>query len=112
MVYIDINKNTQVVYLPAHGYEPTVETVHLAARNTVDGTAVGFSIAACTLYTYLLRLIVGLPAEGLHTGEWEYTLWDENYTEPLGKGIMVVTANSAAVNAYKRDITYKQYDAE
>lgn len=106
MVYIDKNKNTQVVYIPSHGYTPDASTVKLTARNTADGTEVKFAVASCEKWSYLLRMVIGLP-ECLAVGEWEYTLTDGEI--PPQTGIMIVTKNSDAVMQYKRDITYKQY---
>lgn len=106
MIYIDRNKNTQVVYIPDQGYEPVTDSVRLTAVSTADRTQVEFVVNECKRYSYLLRLIVGLP-EGLTLGEWQYTLSDGS--NPDLTGLMVVTANSDAVMQYKRDITYKQY---
>ena len=105
MIYIDTNKDTQIVYVPRNGETPG-EDVRLVAESTADRTAAEFAVATCEVLGHLLRLVVGLPDE-IFPGEWQYAL--KSNGADISTGLMIVTEDSAAVLSYNREIKYKQY---
>lgn len=116
MIYIDLNKSTQVVYVPRNGAIPGAgDSLKLTAVSTSDRTAVEFLVASSSVTGYLLRLVVGLPGAGIFEGEWEYTLTlvsgsgESTTSKDIAYGLMKMTGDTAEVLAYNRETKYKQY---
>ena len=106
MIYVALEKSTQVVYVPRNGMPlGKDDEVLLEATSTAERRSVVFTLASAAVAGDYLRLVVGLP-EGLDAGEWEYRL-----TIPAGEstGLMQVTGDETEVLAYRREIEYKQY---
>lgn len=87
MVYINIKDTAPAVWLPANGWEGDAESLALSVRNTVDQQTVDLPWVEVTPAGFLLRLdLSGIP-EGLHPGEWQYTLTSGE--ETIATGLLV-----------------------
>ena len=107
MLYIDAIENIQVLYVPRNGWAPATDAeVTMKLENTSDHTRVSLTVASFAVAGHFLRLVVGLPDEGLHPGEWEWTLsWDT----VAACGLAMVTEVPGEAREYNREIKIKQY---
>ena len=105
MLYITLDKNIQKAYIPRNGFAS--QPVSLEAVSTSDrgiGTSFALHEAQTTGAFFLITL--GLT-EGLHEGEWEWTLTlDDGNTVT---GLMQVVATQDGPAQYNKEIQYKQY---
>ena len=105
MLYITLDKNIQQAYIPRNGF--TAQPVSLEAVSTSDrGIGASFALyEAQTTGTFFL-ITLGLM-EGLHEGEWEWSLSLEDGNNVTGLMQVVASQEDAAV--YNKEIQYSQY---
>jgi len=110
MIQLDIRKPSQSIFVPLPVPGPATDAA-LTARSTSDNTVVAFDIVTAFEGGFLLQLMVCLPEEGFHEGEWEYTLAyvDEEGKEQTATGILNAYGDGAGVKEYDKEIYYKQY---
>lgn len=111
MVFIDINEQTQSIFLPLPVADVAESSVAIEATSTADRTTVTFPIDSWTVEGFMLNAIIGLP-EDLFVGEWEYLLTyvDGDGLDVAACGIMKVEeTTSDGTIQYDKTIRYKQY---
>ena len=105
MLYIILDKNIQQVYVPRNGF--TAQPVSLEAVSTSDrGIGASFALYEARTTGAFFLITLGLM-EGLHEGEWEWTLTldDDNTVN----GLMQVVASENDAAEYNKEIQYSQY---
>ena len=105
MLYISLDKNIHQAYVPRNGF--TSQPVSLEAVSTSDrGIGASFALYEAQTTGAFLLITLGLM-EGLHEGEWEWTLTlDDGNTVT---GLMQVVASQDEAAQYNKEIQYKQY---
>ena len=105
MLYITLDKNIQQAYVPRNGF--TAQPVSLEAVSTSD-RGIGASFVLHQVHTTgaFFNITLGL-LEGLHDGEWEWTLTLEDGNTITG--LMQVAASQDGAVQYNKEIQYKQY---
>jgi hypothetical protein len=114
MVNITSQDRVLVLYIPSNGNTPaTGAQLGLIVRSTHDnGPLMAFTFHGWEVSGAFIKVCVERP-EGLHEGEWEYTLRDAD-GPVLSQGLMMVgtmPADAASVQ-YNREIEYKEYGNE
>lgn len=105
MLYITLDKNIQQAYVPRNGY--TSRPVNLEAVSTSDrGIGAAFVIHEVQTTGAFFLITLGL-LEGLHEGEWEWTLTLDDGSAVTG--LMQVVASQDDAVQYNKEIQYKQY---
>lgn len=105
MLYITLDKNIQQAYVPRNGF--TAQPVSLEAISTSDrGIGASFVLHEVQTTGAFFLITLGLQ-EGLHEGEWEWTMTlnDGNTVT----GLMQVVASQDDAVQYNKEIQYKQY---
>lgn len=114
MVNITSPDRVQVLYIPSNGNTPATGVVlGLVVRSTHDnGPLLSFTFQGWEVSGTFIKVCVETP-EGLHEGEWEYTLQDAEGLV-FSQGLMMVGAMPADAGAvqYNREIEYKEYGNE
>ena len=114
MVNITSQDRVLVLYIPSNGIIPNSETeLRLIVRSTHDnGPRLVFIFQGWEVSGAFIKVCVERP-EGLHEGEWEYTLQDSKGVI-FSRGLMMVGAMpaDAASVQYNREIDYKEYGNE
>jgi len=105
MLYITLDKNIQQAYVPRNGV--TSQPVNLEAVSTSDrGIGAGFVIHEVQITGAFFLITLGL-LEGLHEGEWEWTLTLDDGSAVTG--LMQVVASQDDAVQYNKEIQYKAY---
>ena len=83
MVNITSQDRVQVLYIPSNGNTPaTGAMLGLVVRSTHDnGPLLAFTFQGWEVSGAFIKVCVERP-EGLHEGEWEYTLQDNSLELP------------------------------
>lgn len=104
MLYIT-SDNIQQIYVPRNGY--TAQPVNFEAVSTSDrGIGVSFALHKAQTSGAFFLVTIGLP-QGLHEGEWEWTL---TLTDGATiTGLLKVAASEAEAVQYNKEIQYTQY---
>ena len=114
MVNITSQDRVLVLYIPSNGTTPaTGAQLGLIVRSTHDnGPRLAFTFQVWEVSGTFIKVCVERP-EGLHEGEWEYTLRDSEGVI-FSRGLMMVGAMpaDAASVQYNREIDYKEYGNE
>ena len=101
----------QVIYIPSNGNAPAAGSeLSLSARSTHDESPVlAFILQEWEIVGDFVKACVEKP-EGMHDGEWEYTLADSEGAV-LSRGLMQVGAMPADCTTiqYNNETSYKQY---
>lgn len=104
MLYLTLD-NIQQAYVPRNGF--TAQPVNLEAVSTSDrGIGVSLVLKEAVISGAFFLVTLGLP-EGIHEGEWEWTLTLSDGNSITG--LMMVTASKADAAQYTHEIQYKQY---
>ena len=105
MLYITLDKNIQQAYVPRNGF--TAQPVSVEAVSTSDrGIGASFALYEAQTTGAFFLITLGLM-EGLHEGEWEWTL-----TLDAGNAsnrLMPVGASQDDAAQYNKEIQYSQY---
>ena len=105
MLYITLDKNIQQAYIPRNGF--TAQPVSLEAVSTSDrGIGASFALYEAQTTGAFFLITLGVM-EGLHEGEWEWTLTLEDCIIFIGF-IQLLASQDDAVQ-YNKEIQYKQY---
>lgn len=105
MLYITLDKNIQQAYVPRNGF--TAQPVSLEAVSTSDrGIGTSFALYEAQTTGAFFLITLGLT-EGLHEGEWEWTVTLEDGNTVTG--LMQVVASQDEAAQYNKEIQYKQY---
>ena len=106
MLYITRDKNIQQIYIQRQGNAAL--PIGLSAVSTSDmGNGVSFVVNKAEISGRFYRLTIGLPDEGFHEGEWEWSLVLADGATICG--LMQVTATAEEGIQYNKTINYKQY---
>lgn len=105
MLYITLDKNIQQAYVPRNG--ATAQPVSLEAVSTSDrGIGASFVLHEVQTTGAFFLITLGL-LEGLHVGEWEWTLTLDDGSAVTG--LMQVVASQDDAVQYNKEIQYKAY---
>ena len=105
MLNITLDKNIQQAYVPRNGF--TAQPVNLEAVSTSDrGIGAIFALYEAQTAGAFFLITLGLM-EGLHEGEWEWTLTLEDGNTVTG--LMQVVASKDDAAEYNKEIQYSQY---
>ena len=111
MLNITSPDRVQVLYIPFNGMAPADGAeLGLIARSTHDESPrLAFTWKGWELSGNFVKACVELP-EGLHAGEWEYTLTDSEGVV-YSRGLMQVGAMpaDAAYMQYNNETEYQEY---
>lgn len=113
MINIATEDLVLVLYIPHNGHIlPDDAGMVLAARSTHDlGESLVFTMQGWEVSGDYVKACVERP-EGLHEGEWEYTLAADGAV--ISNGLMQVgqMPGEAAVVQYNKEVEYKEYGNE
>ena len=114
MVNITSQDRVLVLHIPHNGTIPgDGAELGLIVASTHDiGPRLAFTFQGWEVVGTFIKVCVERP-EGLHEGEWEYTLLDSEGVV-FSKGLMMVGAMPADAESvqYNREIDYKEYGNE
>ena len=109
MNYINKNAQEATLYIPANGYELSVDTtLAVDIYNTTDKGVENLQIDSAEEAGYLLAVRVSVP-EGLRCGEWQYRVHEVMGAE-LATGLLVVYDGArTSPTQYEDELNIIQY---